>query len=99
MTCKELENLASDYLEETLSSAQRQEFEAHLATCPKCQRSLAELQALIEASHKLGGKLTNEWRARAAETQGQFFEELQARVRDKRGASPILAGRFQRRQT
>jgi hypothetical protein len=40
------------------------------------------MRALIEASHKLGGKLTEEWRARAAETQGEFFEKLQARARD-----------------
>ena len=82
MTCKQLENLATDYLEETLSSTLRQHFEAHLATCPKCQKYLAEMRALIEASHKLGGKLTDEWRARAAETQGEFFEKLQARARD-----------------
>jgi anti-sigma factor RsiW len=35
MTCKDLENLATDYLEETLSSTRRQEFEVHLASCPK----------------------------------------------------------------
>src|SRR5215472_12875970 len=87
MTCKELESLATEYLEETLSSTRRQEFEAHLATCPKCQKYLAEMRALIEASHKLGGKLTDEWRARAAETQGEFFEKLEARARDKQEAT------------
>jgi Putative zinc-finger len=81
MTCKELESLTTEYLEETLSATRRQDFEAHLATCPKCQKYLAEMRALIEASHKLGGKLTDEWRARAAETQGEFFEKLQARAR------------------
>jgi hypothetical protein len=35
MTCKELENLATDYLEENLSSPQRQEFEAHLGYVSK----------------------------------------------------------------
>jgi hypothetical protein len=87
MTCKDVENLATEYLEETLSSARRQEFEAHLAACPKCQKYLAEMQALIEASHKLGGKLTDEWRARAAETQGEFFEKLQARARERQEAT------------
>ena len=82
MTCKDLENLATDYLEETLSSTRRQEFEAHLASCPKCQKYVAEMRALIEASHKLGGKLTVQWRARAAETQEEFYEKLQARARD-----------------
>ena len=87
MTCKELESLATEYLEETLSSTRRQEFEAHLATCPKCQKYLAEMRALIEASHTLGGKLTDEWRARAAETQGGFYEKLQARARDRQEAT------------
>src|SRR5262245_42625883 len=87
MTCKELENLAAEYLEETLSSTRRQEFEAHLANCPKCQRHHAEIRALIDASHKLGGKLTDEWRARAAETQGEFFEKLKARARDTQEAT------------
>ena len=82
MTCKDLEDLATDYLEETLSSTRRQEFEAHLASCPKCQKYVAEMRALIEASHKLGGKLTVQWRARAAENQGEFFDKLQARARD-----------------
>jgi hypothetical protein len=36
----------------------------------------------MEASHKLGGKLTDEWRARAAETQGEFYEKLQTTARD-----------------
>jgi anti-sigma factor RsiW len=87
MTCKELENLATDYLQETLSSPRREQFEAHLATCPKCQKYLAEMRGLIEASHELGGKLTNDWRARAAETQGEFFEKLQARARDTQEAT------------
>ena len=87
MTCKDLENLASDYLEETLSSNRRQEFEAHFAACPKCQKYLAEMRALIEASHKLGGKLTDEWRARAAATQGEFFEKLHDRARETQEAT------------
>ena len=87
MTCKELESLATEYLEETLSSNRRQDFEAHLATCPKCQKYVAEMRALIEASHTLGGKLTDEWRARAAETQGEFYEKLQARARDRQEAT------------
>jgi gamma-glutamyl:cysteine ligase YbdK (ATP-grasp superfamily) len=45
------------------------------------------MRALIEASHKLGGKLTDEWRARAAGTEGEFFETLQARARDRAEAT------------
>jgi len=83
MTCKELEGLTTDYLEEALASPKRQDFEAHLEGCPNCQKHLGEMRALIEASHKLGGKLNDEWRTRAAQTQGEFFEKLQAKVLEK----------------
>jgi hypothetical protein len=83
MTCKELEGLATEYLEEALSSPKRLDFEAHVEGCPNCQKYIGEMRALIEASHKLGGKINDEWRTRAAETQGQFFEKLQARALEK----------------
>jgi len=38
------------------------------------------MRALIEESHDLGGKLNQEWRARAGETEYQFLENLQARA-------------------
>jgi hypothetical protein len=83
MTCKELEGLTTDYLEQALASAKRQDFEAHLEGCPNCQKHLAEMRAMIEASHRLGGKLNEEWRARAAQTQGEFFEKLHAKALEK----------------
>lgn len=83
MTCKELEGLTTDYLEEALASPKRQDFEAHLEGCTNCQKYLGEMRALVEASHKLGGKLNDEWRTRAAQTQGEFFEKLQAKVLEK----------------
>ena len=87
MTCKELEGLTTDYLEEALPSPKRLDFEAHLKGCPTCQKYLGEMRALIEASHKLGGKLNDEWRTQAAQTQGEFFEKLQARVLKKPSAA------------
>lgn len=83
MTCKDLESLTTDYLEQALSSPNRLDFEAHLERCLSCQKYLGEMRALIEASHKLGGKLNDEWRTRAAQTQGEFFEKLQARALEK----------------
>jgi len=83
MTCKELEGLATDYLEETLSSPRRLDLEAHVAACPDCRKYLGEMRALIDASHQLGGKLNKEWRARATGTQEQFFEKLQARALER----------------
>ncbi len=80
MTCKNLEGQITEYLEEALSPPARADFEAHLAACPDCRKRLDEMRALIEASHDLGGKLNQEWRARAGETQDQFMEKLQARA-------------------
>ncbi len=87
MTCKELEGLTTDYLEEALSSAKRQDYEAHLERCPTCQKYLREMRALIGASHNLGAKLSDEWRTQAAQTQGEFFDNLQARVLRKPSAA------------
>lgn len=83
MTCKELEGLTTDYLEDALPSAKRLDFEAHLKSCANCQRHLAEMRALIEASHTLGGKLNEEWHIRAAHAEEGFFDNLQARVLDR----------------
>jgi putative zinc finger protein len=90
MTCKELEALTTEYLEEALASPRRQDFEAHLDGCPNCQKHLGEMRALIGASHTLGGKLNEEWRKRAAQTQGEFFEKLQAKVLEKPRAAKEL---------
>ncbi len=83
MTCKELEGLATEYLEEALSPSRRLEFEAHLKTCPQCQKNLGEMRALISASHRLGGRLNESWAARAAQTQEGFFDALQARTLER----------------
>jgi len=83
MTCKELEGLATEYLEEALPSSRRLDFEAHLKTCPACQKYLGEMRALIEASHRLGGRLNDSWQARAAQTQEGFFDTVQVRALDR----------------
>ncbi|HUY13174.1 MAG TPA: zf-HC2 domain-containing protein [Terriglobia bacterium] len=80
MTCKNLEGLITEYLEGALSPPARADFEAHLAACPDCRKRLDETRALIAASHDLGGKINQDWRARAGETEYQFMENLQARA-------------------
>jgi anti-sigma factor RsiW len=80
MTCKNLEGLITEYLEEALSPPVRADFEAHLAACPDCRKRLDETRALIGASHDLGTKINQDWRARAGETEEQFLEGLQARA-------------------
>lgn len=47
MACRRAVELASDYLEGTLSQARRRRFEAHLAHCPDCPEYLAQMRAVI----------------------------------------------------
>ncbi len=45
MTCSELVELVTDYLDSALSPAQHTEVAAHLEDCADCLRYLAQLQA------------------------------------------------------
>lgn len=56
MTCQELVELVTDYLEDVLESPRRAWFEAHLATCPHCRVYLEQMRATI----RVLGRLTPE---------------------------------------
>ena len=56
LTCQEVVELVTDYLEGSLSAAQRERFEEHLAKCAGCQNYLAQMRQTI----KLVGELTEE---------------------------------------
>jgi anti-sigma factor RsiW len=47
MTCQELVELVTAYLDGTLSAQERQEFDEHLALCPGCDRYLEQLRVTI----------------------------------------------------
>ena len=47
MTCAELVDLVTDYLEGTLSEAERARFDAHLAECPMCRVHLDRMHRII----------------------------------------------------
>jgi anti-sigma factor RsiW len=47
LTCKELVELVTDYLEGALSTADRARFDEHLATCPYCQIYLEQMRQTI----------------------------------------------------
>jgi anti-sigma factor RsiW len=47
MNCDNVVELVTAYLENTLSAAEREVFEAHLAECPGCDRYLAQFQQTI----------------------------------------------------
>ena len=56
MSCQELVELVTQYLEGTLSSSDRERFETHLAECPGCQTYLEQMRHVIATL----GKLTEE---------------------------------------
>jgi anti-sigma factor RsiW len=48
MSCKELVELVTDYLENTLSETDRARLEAHLAGCDGCDAYVAQMKQTIE---------------------------------------------------
>jgi predicted anti-sigma-YlaC factor YlaD len=47
LTCKELVELVTDYLEGALSLSERQRFDEHLAACPYCRIYLDQMRQTI----------------------------------------------------
>ena len=56
MTCQELVELVTDYLEGALSPARRQALEAHLGECADCLRYVGQM----ELTSRLLARLTAE---------------------------------------
>jgi anti-sigma factor RsiW len=57
MTCQELVELVTDYLEGTLPREDLARFEAHLAACPGCETYLAQVQATIAVARASGNNV------------------------------------------
>jgi anti-sigma factor RsiW len=51
MTCEQLVELVTNYLEGALTDADRVRFEEHIAQCPMCEVHLERMRGLI---HELG---------------------------------------------
>ena len=47
MTCRELVDRITDYVEGTLPEADRRRFESHLAECPYCRAYVDQMRATI----------------------------------------------------
>lgn len=56
LTCKEVVELVTGYVDGSLRGRRRRRFEAHLADCDGCTRYLAQMEATIRAT----GALTEE---------------------------------------
>jgi anti-sigma factor RsiW len=49
LTCKEVVELVTDYLEGALSASERRQFDEHLAGCPFCQIYLDQMRDTVRA--------------------------------------------------
>jgi anti-sigma factor RsiW len=56
LTCREMVELVTEYLEGAMGPRERTIFEAHLAVCPGCTAYLEQMRATVS----LVGKLTEE---------------------------------------
>ena len=77
LSCQELVELVTDYLEGTLPRRQRRHFEQHISACDACTAYLDQMRATIELTGRL----------RAEDVDPKAEAELLAAFRDWRGES------------
>jgi anti-sigma factor RsiW len=53
LTCRELVELVTEYLEDRLSEADRARFEAHLRLCPDCTEYVEQMRSTLRALGRL----------------------------------------------
>jgi anti-sigma factor RsiW len=53
ITCSELVETITNYLENRMSRSERAKFEAHLATCAGCRNYLAQMRRTIQTTGQL----------------------------------------------
>lgn len=53
MSCKELVELVTDYIEKVLPETDRTRFEAHLAACPGCTDYVEQMRLTLRLSGRL----------------------------------------------
>ena len=68
MSCRELVDVITDYLEGSMAPVDRARFEAHLAECPYCVNYLGQMRETIAA---LGGLSED---SISAEARGELLE-------------------------
>ena len=54
MKCEDTQRFIFDYLEGRLSEPARKDFEAHLASCPKCKEAMEDIERQEEFLRDLG---------------------------------------------
>jgi anti-sigma factor RsiW len=84
LTCKELVEVVTDYLEGSMPAEQRLLFEEHLAFCDWCQRYLEQLRATI--------RLTGTLREDDLTPEAQDGLPVRASPSDPRVPRPFMIG-------
>ena len=56
LTCQELVELVTDYLEESLPAEERARFEEHVMTCPPCRAHIDQLRRTIHVVGNLSAE-------------------------------------------
>jgi anti-sigma factor RsiW len=59
LTCQELVELVTDYLEGALSPGERARFEAHVAQCKHCPTYLDQMRTTIRLLHPIAPTTSN----------------------------------------
>jgi anti-sigma factor RsiW len=81
MTCQELVEVVTDYLEGVLPEPERARLEAHLAECPYCVTYIAQMRQTIDAVGELSIAMISR------ERQRQLLEAFRGwRARDEADA-------------
>jgi anti-sigma factor RsiW len=74
LSCRELVELVTDYLEDALSQHERASFESHVAICEGCETYLDQIKETV----RLTGRLTEDQLSRhASEALLQAFRDWQ----------------------
>lgn len=60
LTCQEMVELVTEYLENALPPRDRDRFEEHLMTCPSCQAHLTQVQETIRIMGSVSEEVLSE---------------------------------------
>jgi len=73
LVCQQAVELVTDYIEDSMSRADRSRFEAHLSSCPHCTAYLAQMRSTIELTGQLRSQeLPSEVREELVALYGQW---------------------------
>ncbi|MEA2133921.1 MAG: hypothetical protein QOC68_1830 [Solirubrobacteraceae bacterium] len=79
LTCQELTEALTDYLEGVMAPEERARFDAHLALCEGCVHYVTQMRQTVEAVHRL----------RVSDVEATAPDDLLAAFRAWRRGGPI----------